>query len=353
MNLIQDIISYELKSGMILAKDLLVNNKVLLKKDTELTDSLIYKINQSYPLTFISIYANSNPQNIPFLHEKNSIEYQKINDNFTYYSNIANNILNEIKYSDKINMTDVRNICENILHQLKEKGLVIKNIVEERTADEYLSRHSINVAVISTLIGTWLNISQKELNLLTYSALLHDIGKVKIDPKILNKATPLSEDEINLCRTHSVKGYEIAKKIPYIDQSVIFGILFHHERSDGSGYPLKLKNSQIPLFAKIISIADIFDAMTSNRVYKQKECPLNVLAEIKSAIFGKLDVEIGTIFVNNILQYYVGELVILNNHKIGKIIKIDINNITTPWISLDGEVIDLFERKDLMIVDIL
>jgi HD-GYP domain-containing protein (c-di-GMP phosphodiesterase class II) len=353
MSIFQQISSHELKNGMIVAKDLTINNLTLLTKGTEITENIAEKIKLNFPLSDIIIYSETNPDNSSLFENRNSIKIAKIEKSFSRMSEVAESIFDSIKDTDKFNMSEVRSISDSIMEQLTETGLVIKNIIDERNEDKYLTRHCVNVATISSLIGKWLQLQKKELIFLTYSALLHDIGKIKINPRVLNKKSKLTEDEINLCRTHSTLGYDIAKKVPYIDQSILFGILFHHEREDGTGYPLKVKGPQIPKFAKIIAIADIFDAMTSNRVYKNKQCALDVLEEIKCEIFGKLDPVIGTVFINNILNYYIGELVLLNNGKIGKVVKIDLNSITRPWISIDGDIINLNNEPAVRIVDLI
>ncbi|QAA30725.1 HD-GYP domain-containing protein [Clostridium manihotivorum] len=353
MNIFQQISSHQLKNGMIVAKDLTINNLTLLTKGTEITENIAEKIKLNFPLSDIVIYSETNPDNSSLFENRNSIKIAKIEKSFSKMSEVAESIFDSIKDTDKFNMSEVRSISDSIMEQLTETGLVIKNIIDERNEDKYLTRHCVNVATISSLIGKWLQLQKKELIFLTYSALLHDIGKIKIDPRVLNKKSKLTEDEVNLCRTHSTLGYDIAKKVPYIDQSILFGILFHHEREDGTGYPLKVKGPQIPKFAKIIAIADIFDAMTSNRVYKNKQCALDVLEEIKCEIFGKLDPVIGTVFINNILNYYIGELVLLSTGKIGKVVKIDLNSITRPWISIDGNIINLNNEPTIRIVDLI
>jgi len=154
-------------------------------------------------------------------------------------------------------------------------------------------------------------------------------------------------------KKHSKLGYEIVKKIPYIDKRVGLAVLTHHEREDGSGYPLKLKGDNIHPFGKIIAIVDVFDAMTSNRVYRDKISPLTVLQYIKEDSFSKLDPEYCNIFITNMLDYYIGDEVILSNGKIGKIIKMNINDITSPLVKVDNTFYDLSKIKDIIIEDMI
>lgn len=353
MEITRKISSKDLKPGMILAKDIIINDLKLLSKGLEITSQIADKIKTQFPLTTICIYVEDNPKNEELFKKRNSVKFKKTQEQFLHLTKAAESLFSKTIKSDIVNMQDVRLICDTVINELNDAGIVLKNIIENEKIDSYLYRHSINVATLCALMGKWLKLDEKEILLLTYGGMLHDIGKCRIPYKILNKPGPLTNEEYLTCQDHTKYGYEIVKKIPYLNPSVAIGVLLHHERQDGSGYPLGLKGDKIPLFAKIISIADIFDAMTSNRVYKPRICPLDVLAEISDEIFSKLDPAISTVFLSNITNYYIGEIALFNDGRLGKIIKLDINNITQPWVEVDGELIDLSKNKNLKIDDIL
>ncbi|SHK04867.1 HD-GYP domain, c-di-GMP phosphodiesterase class II (or its inactivated variant) [Clostridium cavendishii DSM 21758] len=353
MELITKLNPSDLKPGMILAKDIIINGIKLLNGGIEITPVLIEKLKTNYPLNYIYIYDENNPENKKLFENRNSVRLKKSQKKFKVLSTATENIFKKTKENDLIDMIDVRNICDSMLKELNDSGPVIKNIIEGQQIDEYLFRHSLNVSSLSALIGKWLKLDNQDIILLSYSGMLHDIGKCKIPSKILNKPGAFLPEERAICNTHAQYSYELVKKIPFLDKSVALAVLLHHEREDGSGYPLGIKSDKIPLFAKIVAIADIFDAMTSNRVYRGKLCPLDVLDSIKYEIFGKLDPAIASLFINNILNYYIGEIVQLNTGELGKIIKIDINNIPNPWIEMNGKLIDLAKEKNLIIRDIL
>jgi len=244
-------------------------------------------------------------------------------------------------------------MSKEILDNLNDYGSILKSITNSRNIDEYLTRHCVNVALLSSMLGKWLNLPKNELMLLTYAAFLSDIGKTKVNPTILNKPSKLTESEFDEVKKHSFYAYDLIKNIPSLDKSVILGVLTHHERLDGSGYPLGLKEDKINTFAKIIAITDMFDAMTSDRVYSQKQNPLNVLEIMQHDCIGLLDYNYINTFIRKMPNYYTGEMVKLNNGCIGKIIEIDINNISKPLISVDSNFIDLQKEKDLFIIELL
>lgn len=353
MNTIKKIHSSDLKAGMILAKDISINDIKLLTQGIEITQVIATRLQKQIPLSYIYIYDEYDPKNKDLFEERNSTKMKKSQESFLAFTNAAENLFSKTMESNTITMNSVRDICDNILSQLTDVGIVIKNILEGQAMDDYLFRHSVNVSALCALMGKWLKLSEKDILLLTYSGMLHDIGKCHIPAKILTKPGSLTKSEKDICNKHTNYSYELVKKIPFLDPSVAIATLLHHEREDGSGYPIGLKGEQIPLFAKIIAIADMFDAMTSNKVYKEKQCALYALEEIKNEIFSKLDPSLGSTFINNILTYHIGEIVELNNGKLGKIIKIDANNISKPWVEIDGNFVDLSAQKELKITDIL
>ena len=344
---------YELKPNMILAEDLILNGLTLVAKEIALNNSMIKKILEFYPSNTIYIYDDevdqieSSSQN---LRQQNLIQAENV---LNHFSNNIDNFLNSIENNSEPDLTEIRTMSKEILDNINDYGSILKSITNSRNIDEYLIRHCVNVALLSSMLGKWLNLPNKDITLLTYAAFLHDIGKTKINPTILNKASKLTKSEFEEIKKHPVYSYELIKRIPYLDKSVSLGILMHHERIDGSGYPLGLKEDKISTFAKIIGIADMFDAMTSDRVYSTKQNPFKVLEIMQHDCMGSLDYNYLTIFIKQMANYYTGEMVKLNNGSIGKIIKIDINNISKPLISIDENFIDLSIEKNLFIIDLL
>ncbi|MCY6369635.1 HD-GYP domain-containing protein [Clostridium ganghwense] len=344
----------ELLPGMILAREIRKNGVKLLDKDVILNSKFIEKIKKVDYLLQVLVYDNEDEDKQ--IHDFIVKSIKKLNEKEKVFGEISNkldNICKEIEVNSKISMTELRNVQKNLLEESKDYSSTMRSIINGRDVDEYIYRHSINVGILSNMLGKWIGLSVKDLNLLTYAGILHDIGKIRIDSKILNKKSKLTSEEFRIIKTHSVIGYEIVKHIPYMDENVSMGVLMHHERCDGSGYPLKLKDEKIHTFGKIIAIADEFDAMTSNRVYKKKQSPFKVLEIMQEEALSKLDFKFWSIFLNGMVNCYIGEMVKLNTGDVAKVVRMDINDISRPLLLVKDDFIDLKERKDIFIEDLI
>lgn len=181
-----------------------------------------------------------------------------------------------------------------------------------RAYNEYTFRHSLNVAIISGLIGKWLGYNGKTLKNLILTGLLHDIGKILVPLAIINMPGKITAKEMEVVKEHSYHGYELVKELENISDEVKIGILQHHERLDGSGYPLGLFGDKISPFARIIAIADMYDAMTNERVYRTQMSPFFAMETIAGDMHHKLDPDICIIFLTKI-RSYLTSTVLLNN----------------------------------------
>ena len=133
--------------------------------------------------------------------------------------------------------------------------------------DEYTCGHSNRVAYYATLLGRALGLEEDEMRMLQWSALLHDVGKIGIRDDVLKKRGRLTKEEFEHIKEHPVRSYRVVQEVPQLTRA-LDGVLYHHEHYDGSGYPVGLRGEEIPLQARIIQIADVFDALTSNRAYR-------------------------------------------------------------------------------------
>lgn len=185
------------------------------------------------------------------------------------------------------------------------------------------------------------------------AALMHDIGKAKIPDAILNKRGPLNDVEFQIMKKHSQYGYEIAKDDNRINTEVLKGILMHHEREDGSGYPLKLKGDKIGYFAKIIAVCDVYDALTQERVYKGRMTPFDAFKIIETDGYTTFDTKILLTFLHNIASYYIGMEVVLSDGRQGEIVYITPMNVSYPIVKVGDELIDLMRNKEIKIVSLL
>ncbi|OOM40277.1 cyclic di-GMP phosphodiesterase response regulator RpfG [Clostridium beijerinckii] len=343
----------QLKEGMVIAKNVEQNGSVLLKKDISVTEQIIEKIKKLYVIGNVEIYCENIAAKSIEVELKKETQCKKIEEEFNEISLALRKTFRQLVNNNEEALNEVREFSRKIQNEIQPGSLVIKNIVLYGSGTDSIYRHGVNVAALSALIGKWTGLEKAKLNLLVYSAILHDFGKTKIARELLMKEVGLTQNEFNTIKTHAQKGYMVIKELSFLDKAVSYGVLMHHERLDGSGYPLGLKGEAIHPFAKIIAIADVFDAINSDRGYKKKRLPFEALQIVKNESLGKLDYEYVKIFLEHVIDYYTGEEVLLNTNEKCKIIQMNVNNLEKPLILKGEEFIDLEKEKKLYIKEIL
>ncbi|MBI5453274.1 MAG: GAF domain-containing protein [Deltaproteobacteria bacterium] len=189
---------------------------------------------------------------------------------------------------------DNARLYEEIRETFHATSEALAEAIEKR--DPYTGGHTKRVFEYSLAIGKHMEMTPKSLELLKLSAVLHDIGKIGIEDRILRKDAPLDADEAAMMRLHPQYGAEIMKHVPQL-KDIIPGMLYHHERIDGQGYPRGFKGEQIPLIARIISVADTYDAMTTTRPYRKGLPPEVAVAELKKYAGVQFDLRVVEAFI--------------------------------------------------------
>lgn len=266
---------------------------------------------------------------------------------------ILRNIVEDIRFGRKLYLNSVEMCSNQICKYLNDDTNILTFINSVQDKNPYMYSHPVNVAFISFVIGKWLNLDYLKLENLVRIGLLHDVGKAKIKDSLLNKADTLTLEEMEKLKSHPIIGYRILDSVKIFDSEVLHGVLFHHERMDGTGYPLGLKGEKINLFSRIIAIADTFDSITATKTYSKKNSPLKAVEEIQANSFNHLDSYICEIFVNNIIDYYSGRSIRLSNEQVGKIVYINPIEITKPLVRCDNEYHDLSLESNIEVVEIL
>lgn len=257
------------------------NGKILYEKGTNFTPELLMKLShakiykrdeQEYVeeqtvtvLEKTEKQTPPEPQNtIEKAEYKTVLNAKKIEKLIDNVKEILNAIEEGVPPKASVCLDATKAICEEVY----EKCDKVTNIGQLRIHDYYTYTHSINTAVISAIIGREMGFHEDKVKDLTFAALLHDIGKIKIPPNILYKADKLSQEEFTLVKNHSLLGYEFIVKEMKLPDYIAKGALEHHERWHGDGYPNGLKGKEISEFGQIIGIADVFDALVSEKIYK-------------------------------------------------------------------------------------
>lgn len=210
--------------------------------------------------------------------------------------------------------------------------------------------HCVNVGMISALLGEWLGWSEDDIQMLLSCGLFHDIGKLAIPSEILNKPGKLTEHEMALMKQHTIKGYKILSQNPLIDDRIKIAALSHHERCDASGYPFMLKKEKIDRYSKVIAIADVYDALTANRVYRGPMCPFDVIAIFEKDGLKMYETKYIMTFLHKVLYSYLNSKVRLSNGSVAEIVEINPSARSKPIVMMDGgRIVDLSQYSDIKI----
>lgn len=275
-----------------------------------------------------------------------------LHDEYDKMLNVLREVFKSYAAGQSIPVMDIRKQLEKLLENIKSYNLLTfapRQFMEK----DYLLHNSVASSLTSYQIAQWVGLPQKEWMQVAFAGLLHDIGNVRIDKAILTNPNPLSIEEKEEMMRHTVLGYQLLKNISALNEGVKMAALQHHEKIDGSGYPLGIDATKIHPYAKIVAIADIFHAMTLNKAYRKAASPYLVLEQIQSDAFGKLDPAYVRMFVEKATQFHNGTVVKLSDERIGEIVFSDSVNPTRPWVSIEGIIVNLTKERQLHIKEVI
>lgn len=252
----------KIREGMVLAKTLYtIDGNVLLNAGIKLKESYVSKFNE---IGIGEIYINDSLSSDIVIEDI-------ITDETRFEARMAvKKAMDNVMHGNSLDVKPVRNVVGKIVEELLSCQDAIINLQDIKTVDNYTFAHSANVCVLSAVTGISMGYDASKLKELCLGALLHDIGKTKIPNEILNKPGPLSPEEYDIIKNHARYGYELLKENMEVSTYASYIALTHHEQYNGEGYPLGLKGNAIHEFTRIVSVADVYDAMTSNRVYRKR-----------------------------------------------------------------------------------
>ena len=242
----------------------------------------------------------------------------------------------------ELDLEEAVNVAEKIVEQLMEAKTISLDMVDLRTFDDYTYRHSVNVAVLSTVIGMGMGYGNDELIDLCSAAIFHDLGKLSIDKAILNKSGKLTPEENELLRSHAQRSYDILREKWNIPSRVKVAVLSHHENEDGSGYPNGLTGETIHPFAKIIHVADVYDALSNERAYKKAYSCSESLEYLMGGCGTLFDQEVVKAFMEKVPVYPKGVNVILSDGREAIVSENHLGNPLRPTVRFfNGAELDL------------
>lgn len=335
----------EATPGMIVAESIrnLESGTIYIGEGQELTNELIEKL-KTLDFNTVDISVNS-WDNVWKISKETRQQYE-------FCTETAKLLFQKVAKDNVIDLEAFKTIKSHVETNFKDNFKIIGCINLFKYADSYTYTHSINVALLSMLIGQWMKYGDHMIESLLIAGLLHDVGKMKVDPAILNKPGKLTEREFEEMKKHPRYSYELLQPERSISLDVKVGILMHHEKMDGSGYPYGVYSENINDIAKVLAVADVYDAMLSERPYQKKHSPFDVIQLMQEGVFGKLDTKILLTFLTHIASYYIGVYVQLSTGEIGEVVAINPACVYRPIIKVKDKYIDLFTEKSISIVEL-
>jgi len=319
-----------LKPGMEIGKTIYSSDgKVLLSEGLKIKSSYIDKL---MDLGITEIYVNTSETSD--IDIKDVIEEQ----NRLAAKEIIKLTMEKVYIGKEFSTELIHETVLSILDDLLNDDGIIMNLSDIRAVDDYTFGHSVNVCVLSLISGISMGYDKDKLIKLGIGAILHDIGKILVSQDILNKPGSLNEHEFNEIKKHTQLGYEILQRYPKLDNASMLVVLEHHERYNGTGYPAGKREDEIHEFARIVAIADVYDALTSDRVYKKKIFPHEAIEYLISMGNHHFDYDIVKKFTLHVASYPIGTMVQLSSGIQGVVIGNNKNYPNRPKIRcvLDG-----------------
>ncbi|KGY12952.1 HD family phosphohydrolase [Vibrio tubiashii] len=226
-------------------------------------------------------------------------------------------ILSQTFDGKAINVGDLDTLADDMIETLLLDSDAVRCVSALRNKNQYLLEHSINVATLMVTFGKHLNMPKEVLKQLAIGGIIHDVGKVKVDDKVLNKPARLTPEEFEHMKLHQVYAEAMVSNVVGISQVSLDVCLMHHEKLDGSGYPIGLKGDDISLHGRMSSIVDIYDALTSDRCYKQGMSSAEAFKILISLTPHQLDKQLVYKFINCVGIFPVGSIVELSDGRVG------------------------------------
>ena len=246
----------------------------------------------------------------------------------------VHNVIHNMQQGKPIDSGEAQDVVDDMVMEMMGNKDAMVNLIDIKTFDDYTFSHSVNVCALSVLIGVEMGLPAKLIKNYGVGALLHDVGKVEIQDEILNKTGALTDEEFLEMKQHPTFSRKILmqdKKISEISINIAYQ---HHEKVNGRGYPQGLAKNNIEFFARVAAIADVYDALTSDRIYRPKMEPYKAMKIILSGNGTHFDPDIVNVFVKHMSVYPVESIVKLSSSEIGIVIKANVSTLIAPIVRL-------------------
>lgn len=353
------------RSGSYLGKTIYDNEgRILLKAGALLSQNIVKSIRNLniYSVYIIDEYSEMEIEDIikPELRQKSVLLVKETFKNIDSLSSHTSKDKNSLLKSNEIYFSSISEVAEELLENILNNKNILVSLVDIKSMDNYTYQHSVNVAILSLILGISLKLSKIDLINLCIGALIHDIGKVFIPKEIITKNGPLTFDEYELIKSHPRKGYDYLDSQYTLKTASKLIVLQHHERIDGYGYPNNIKGSKLNSLSKIVAIADVYDALTSDRSYRRALCPSEALEYIMANAGTMFDFDLVTIFAKTVVPFPFGTIVRLSNGDVGIVqetlpnfpLRPNVKILKSNDIKKEGRLVKLVDELSLVISNI-
>lgn len=255
----------------------------------------------------------------------------------------------------KPDVAKVRSIVLPLLERFISQKKLLNKLNDMTSEKDYLSHHSIAVGILASAISMQMGHPKGQALQLGLAGALADCGMAKIDSSITDKAAFLTQKEFNEVKKHTIYSFQMVQESPLLRQEMKLAIFQHHERLDGSGYPRGSKMEHVSVFAQILAVADVFHAMTSERIYRSKDSPYKVIEMIKEEEFGKFNLKVVQALMELAGNLSIGTKVQLTNGDVGEVIFVHRDARLRPMVKKeeDGTILDLTINRRVAVEKVL
>jgi len=345
----------EIQPGMYLSKSLILDDgTVLLHEGIEMKERYIqYLRKQGITSLFVGQPKMQNASDAVDLYD---IKHRQ------EAAAAAKKLVNQFRVGKGVQLDGVKDIVSSLITQLSQQPENMIHLLDIRRKKEYMFSHAVNTCILSVMTGIAMGYNDKQLAELGLAAMLHDIGKIKFSRQLaLQFPDYLTKDEREEYRRHTFYALEVLRENPGLSVNVVNACFQHHERWNGSGYPMGIKGDAICEYAQIISIADVYDRLISGLPHRRPTPVYYAVAILNKASGEYFNPALVDLFNQNVAIYPMGKTVRLNNRQSGVILGVGIKNKTTPIVRITADEngnpvnqpieLDLMKNPDLFILD--